>query len=51
MESQLLNIGVDITLFGVIEQSINITIKPFSGVRVSVPHISFNKAKEVANRN
>ena len=48
MESQLLNIeGVDITLFRSNRaRSINITIKPFSGVRVSVPQtVSFNKAK------
>ena len=53
MESQLLNIeGVDITLFRSNRaRSINITIKPFSGVRVSVPHtVSFNKAKEVAKQ-
>ena len=37
MESQLLNIeGIDITLFRSNRaRSINITIKPFSGVRVS----------------
>ena len=53
MESQLLNIeGVDITLFRSNRaRSINITIKPFSGVRVSVPqNVSFNKAKEVAKQ-
>ena len=53
MESQLLNIeGVDITLFRSNRaRSINITIKPFSGVRVSVPQtVSFNKAKEVAKQ-
>ena len=53
MESQLLNIeGVDITLFRSHRaRSINITIKPFSGVRVSVPHtVSFNKAKKLQSR-
>ena len=53
MESQLLNIeGIDITLFRSNRaRSINITIKPFSGVRVSVPqNVSFNKAKEVAKQ-
>ena len=53
MEDQLLNIkGVDVTLFRSHRaKSLNITIKPFSGVRVSVPYsVSFKKAKEVAEQ-
>ena len=49
MEDQVFNIkDVDITFFRSYKaKRINITIKPFIGVRVSVPHsISFKKAKE-----
>ena len=50
MESQFFNIeGVDINFFRSNRaRNLNITIKPFIGVRVSVPyHLSFNKAKEI----
>ena len=53
MEDQVLDIeGVDVTLFrSQRAKSLNITIKPFTGVRVAVPHsISFKKAKEVAEQ-
>ena len=49
MEDQIINIqGVDITFFRSPKaKRLNITIKPFIGVRVSVPHsVSFKKAKE-----
>jgi len=49
MQEQILDIkGVEVTLFkSQRAKSLNITIKPFSGVRVSVPaSISFEKAKE-----
>jgi predicted metal-dependent hydrolase len=49
MEEQVLNIkGVEVTLFrSQRAKSLNITIKPFTGVRVSVPvSISFKKAKK-----
>ena len=51
MQQELINInGIDITLFKSNRaKSINITIKPFTGVRVSVPQsIGFNKAKSIA---
>ena len=50
MESHFFNIeGVDINFFRSNRaRNLNITIKPFVGVRVSVPyHVSFNKAKEI----
>ncbi len=53
MEDQFLNIqGVDITLFRSHRaKNLNITIKPFMGVRVSVPHsLSFKKAKEATEQ-
>ena len=53
MEDQVLNIqGVDVTLFRSHRaKSLNITIKPFTGVRVSVPHsLSFKKAKEATEQ-
>ena len=53
MEEQVLNIkGVEVTLFrSQRAKSLNITIKPFSGVRVSVPaSISFEKAKEATKQ-
>ena len=49
MEEQVLNIkGVEVTLFRSQKaKSLNITIKPFTGVRVSVPvSVSFKKAKQ-----
>ena len=49
MEDQVVKIqGVDITFFKSPKANrLNITIKPFIGVRVSVPHsVSFKKAKE-----
>lgn len=48
MSEQVLNIeGVEVTLFkSTRAKSLNITIKPFTGVRVSVPlSVSFEKAK------
>jgi predicted metal-dependent hydrolase len=48
MEDEVLNIqGVDVTFFRSSRaKRLNITIKPFVGVRVSVPHsLSFKKAK------
>lgn len=53
MENEVINIhGIDVTLFKSNRaRNINITIKPFSGVRVSVPKfISFNKAREIAEK-
>ena len=53
MEDQTINIqGVDVTLFkSQRAKSLNITIKPFTGVRVSVPHsMSFKNAKEVSEQ-
>jgi len=53
MEEQVLNIqSVEVTLFRSDRaKSLNITIKPFTGVRVSVPHtISFKKAKEATEQ-
>ena len=53
MEEQVLDIeGVNITFFRSQKaKSLNITIKPFTGVRVSVPRfVSFKKAKEVAQQ-
>ena len=49
MEDQVVNIqGVEITFFKSHKaKRLNITIKPFIGVRVSVPHsVSFKKAKD-----
>ena len=49
MEEQLLDIkGVDVAFFRSNRaKRLNITIKPFTGVRVSVPHsVSFKKAKQ-----
>ena len=49
MEEQVLDIkGVEVTLFrSQRAKSLNITIKPFTGVRVSVPvSVSFKKAKQ-----
>jgi predicted metal-dependent hydrolase len=49
MKDKLLNIqGVDVTLFSSKRaKRLNITIKPFTGVRVSVPrYVSFKKAKQ-----
>jgi len=49
MKDKLLNIqGVDVTLFRSNRaKRLNITIKPFTGVRVSVPrYVSFKKAKQ-----
>jgi len=49
MEDQIVNIqGIDITFFRSPKaKRLNITIKPFIGVRVSIPHtVSFKKAKE-----
>ena len=49
MEDQVVNIqGVEITFFKSHKaKRLNITIKPFIGVRVSVPHsVTFKKAKE-----
>jgi predicted metal-dependent hydrolase len=51
MQEEIVNInGIDITLFKSNRaKSINITIKPFTGVRVSVPQsIGFKKAKSIA---
>ena len=51
MKEQLINLdGIDITLFKSKKaKNINITIRPFKGVRVSVPRfITFKKAKHVA---
>ena len=51
MQEEIVNInGIDITLFKSNRaKSINITIKPFTGVRVSVPQsIGFKKAKRIA---
>ena len=53
MEDQVINIqGVDVTLFRSHRaKRLNITIKPFTGVRVSVPHsVSFKKAKEATEQ-
>jgi len=53
MKDQVLDIkGVEVTLFRSDRaKSLNITIKPFTGVRVSVPHtISFKKAKEATEQ-
>jgi len=53
MEEQVLDIeGINITFFRSQKaKSLNITIKPFTGVRVSVPRfVSFKKAKEVAQQ-
>ena len=53
MQEQTLEInGVEVTLFkSQRAKSLNITIKPFSGVRVSVPaSISFEKAKEATKQ-
>ena len=53
MEEQVLNIqSVEVTLFRSDRaKSLNITIKPFTGVRVSVPHtISFKKAKQATEQ-
>jgi predicted metal-dependent hydrolase len=53
MQEQILDIkGVEVTLFkSQRAKSLNITIKPFSGVRVSVPaSISFEKAKEATKQ-
>jgi predicted metal-dependent hydrolase len=53
MEEQVLNIkGVEVTLFRSQKaKSLNITIKPFTGVRVSVPvSISFKKAKQATEQ-
>ena len=51
MEEQLVEIkGIEVTLFRSLRaKSLNITIKPFTGVRISVPvSVSFEKAKQVA---
>jgi len=53
MEDQVIKIqGVDVTLFRSHRaKRLNITIKPFTGVRVSVPHsVSFKKAKEATEQ-
>ena len=53
MQEQTLEIkGIEVTLFkSQRAKSLNITIKPFSGVRVSVPaSISFEKAKEATKQ-
>jgi len=53
MEDQVLNIrGIEITLFRSSRaKSLNITIKPFTGVRVSVPiGVSFKKALEATEQ-
>lgn len=53
MKNQVINIhGIDVTLFKSNRaKNVNITIKPFSGVRVSVPQfLSFNKAKEITEK-
>ena len=53
MEDQVINIqGVDVTLFRSHRaKRLNITIKPFTGVRVSVPQsVSFKKAKEATEQ-
>ena len=53
MENEVINIhGIDVTLFRSNRaKNVNITIKPFSGVRVSVPKfLNFNKAKEIAEK-
>ena len=51
MEEQSVEIkGIEVTLFRSLRaKSLNITIKPFTGVRISVPvSVSFEKAKQVA---
>ena len=51
MEEQLVEIkGIEVTLFRSLRaKSLNITIKPFTGVRISVPvSVSFEKAKQAA---
>ena len=53
MDVQVFNIkGVDVTMFRSNRaKRVKITIKPFTGVRVSVPHsVSFKKAKEATEQ-